>query len=870
MSGLDTLLQKYEGELQTASDWGTLEQLQKALETMPQDHPERPFQLQTLGNRYQSRYHSKGAQADLELALQYLEEALQTMPNDSQERASHLAKVGSAFLDRYDRARAETDLERAIRMFEDALEMTLKMTPWDHPERAARYRDLGQVYSTRYHRMEDIADLELAIMQYEAAVESTSKPYRGRALQLENVARGYHDLYRRTGWVDELKVAIERWEEAFDLTPTEDPERAGRFQSLGIAYLDRYHEQWTQTDLELAIDHLEEALKATPIDNPKQASRLRSLGLGYFDRYQSTGSQIDRELVIQQYEEALNHSPSPPLERLERIDDLLSLHLHSKHWQLAYQAASTAMSIFALITPLSLENSDKQHLLAQFYGLGTFAAAIALDAKASPYEAIRLLEIGRGVIINDLYRMRSDLSDLQQKHPQVAEEYINLRDQLHTPARRVDLDNPAALTSQVSQRHDAAQKLERKIQIIRGLPDFDRFLMAPSEDEFKVAGTEGPIIIINVTIHRCDALIINKHELRSIPLPDLSNCDIESRKEAMARPELVDTQLLEWLWDTIAKPVLDALGFSKKPDSRPPRVWWIPTGPLARFPIHAAGYHYRGSDTVLDRVISSYSSSVRALMQGRQKRATLSMKRGTAKAVLVGMEKTPGLMDLPFVPLEMNKLDRLCSSMQLQVCKPQPCREDVLTALNDCDIFHFAGHGETGSKDPSRSSLILRDGPLAVADIFETNFHNRKPFLAYLSACGTGQVKNEGLIDEALHLIAAYQTAGFRHVVGTLWGVNDKTCVEAAATTYKWVQEQNMTDESVSEGLHHAIMKLRQSWTLDNISRAANRMAALQDKDVPIATGQARSCPPTVRNPRNAELCEDAPLYWVPYVHFGI
>jgi CHAT domain-containing protein len=106
---------------------------------------------------------------------------------------------------------------------------------------------------------------------------------------------------------------------------------------------------------------------------------------------------------------------------------------------------------------------------------------------------------------------------------------------------------------------------------------------------------------------------------------------------------------------------------------------------------------------------------------------------------------------------------------------------------------------------------VLLDGPLTAEELFNTSLHVRKPFLAYLSACGTGQVNNFRLLDEALSLIAAYQVSGFRHVIGTLWEVNDKSCVDAASMTYKWIQDQKMIDESISEGLHCASVKLRGS-----------------------------------------------------------
>jgi hypothetical protein len=624
-------------------------------------------------------------------------------------------------------------------------------------------------------------------------------------------------------------------------------------------------------DLQLAIQQYQEALEATPPDHPERAERLQDLGTGYHDRYLRTGAEMDLQLAIQQYETAVHYSSSRIPDRLKPGTYLISLHVEAENWSLAYQTASTVMSLIVQLTPRSLDTSDKQHLLTQVSGLASDAAAIALMAEKKPYEALRLLELGRGVIIGSINEMRADISDLLQQHPQLAEEYIKLRNELNAPIHLVVQSGmPILVARQVNQRRDAAQKLERTIQAIRSLPSFDRFLMAPSEEEIKAAAVSGPIVIINASIYRCDALIVDKLELKSLPLPGLKHSDIQVQSAALLNPGALDTRLLEWLWDTIAKPILDTLGLTQKPDGYSPRIWWIPTGPLSRFPIHAAGYHFRDSHTVLDRVISSYSSSVRALLQSHYNRSTPKAERGFEKAVLVGMEKTPGLMDLPSVPLEMERLEQLCSFFQIEACKPHSCLEDVLSALNDCDIFHFAGHGETDPTDPQKSSLVLRSGRLAIADLFETNLRNHKPFLAYLSACGTGQVKHEGLVDEALHLIAAYQIVGFQHVIGTLWEVNDMTCVEAATIIYSFLQEKNMTDDSVSEGLHRASMKLRESWISDNITRAANRKAFLQGKDVPIMTKQTHSCQSDVRDSRAAQLIEDTPLYWVPFVHFGI
>lgn len=247
-------------------------------------------------------------------------------------------------------------------------------------------------------------------------------------------------------------------------------------------------------------------------------------------------------------------------------------------------------------------------------------------------------------------------------------------------------------------------------------------------------------------------------------------------------------------------------------------------------------------------------------MQGRQM-PSKALSNRPGKVVLVGMENTPEYARLRYVPEEIERLNHLCRSMQLDVTKPQARQDDVLSKLRDCDIFHFAGHRLTGQDDPSKSSLLLSDGRLAVASLFELNLHNRAPFLAYLSACGTGEVKHDDLIDEGLHLISACQLAGFRHVIGTLWKVNDQSCVEAAAKTYEWLKRGNLSDDSVANGLHQASRHLRSQWNMESAARASKRMAAVRTEDGPAAIEQSRSSQATARDPRTAELYEDPPLY---------
>ncbi|VUC27028.1 unnamed protein product [Clonostachys rosea] len=181
---------------------------------------------------------------------------------------------------------------------------------------------------------------------------------------------------------------------------------------------------------------------------------------------------------------------------------------------------------------------------------------------------------------------------------------------------------------------------------------------------------------------------------------------------------------------------------------------------------------------------------------------------GQGKAVLVGMPQAEGHSSLPFALQEVNAVGTSCTSMQLQVAKPRSLWGEVLSAL-ECSIFQPAGHGQTNNSDPLQSAMILTDGCLAVAEIFKLNLRSRGPFLAYLSACGTGRMRHDHLIDEGVHLIAACQLASFQHVIGALWEVADETCVEIAVKIYEWVKNHGMAYDSVSEALHQACRSSR-------------------------------------------------------------
>ncbi|KAH7145569.1 TPR domain-containing protein [Dactylonectria estremocensis] len=722
--------------------------------------------LQLTSTGLLHRYSKTGNEADLDLSLQMCQQSLALMPDDDANRAPMLHGIGVIFLERSKGGGALSDLEAAM----ENLELAVEECPAQHHGRSEYLSDLGCAYKARYLRTNDSKDMDMAIQRLLEAVQTSKDDMIGRAISSVTLADGY---------------AL------------------------------RFHVSKTTSDLDLAIDYYKKAVHLEDLHGSGQNKPrvLAHLGKVYVMGYQQNGDtrrDEDLQKAISFFEEALSCSDYQPDARTEAGKSLIAIYSSLKHWIQAYRTASTFFSLIPLIMARSLENSDKQWIATQFVGLASDAAAVALLAGESPYAALRLLETGRGFIMSSLLGLRSDIDDLRRDHPELAAEYLKFRDRIDSV--KGSLSNPAVAWLPVHQpeyRHNAAKELERVIKAIRCLPGFDSFLQEPSEEIMRSAAAFGPIVVINVSQHRCDAIIVEAGGIRSQCLPKVTMEDIKARSQATTGIASLKSEVLEWRWDGIVEPMLDTVGLTSSPSDDWPRICWIPTGPLVHLPLHAAGYHQLARDkTVLDRAISSYSISLTALVQRHTYRQKSEAGRKPEHAVLVGMN---GLHN---APKEVDEVGRICQKMQVQ--RPDPHTKEVLKALRDCDIFYFAGHGSSNPLDPSKSALILdNQDRLTVSSLFDINLHKRKPFLAFLSACSTGQIKLSQPVDEGLHLIAACQVAGFQHVIGTLWEVNDELCIEVARMTYEWMHKNVMSHDSVSEGLHRAIRELRMKWVRD-------------------------------------------------------
>jgi CHAT domain-containing protein len=275
--------------------------------------------------------------------------------------------------------------------------------------------------------------------------------------------------------------------------------------------------------------------------------------------------------------------------------------------------------------------------------------------------------------------------------------------------------------------------------------------------------------------------------------------------------------VLGWLWDVLAGPVLDRLNLTDAPADGAlwPRLWWCTSGLLSFLPVHAAGRHDTTFDphpgTLLDRVISSYTPTIRALTHARRTGpagASSRVRLGDGRLVAVAMPQTPGASDLPGALAEASALQARFPGQVDLLVGGQATQRAVLNQLPEGRWAHFACHGTAEIANPSTSRLLLHDHqtrPLSVLDVAGLRLADTE--LAYLSACETARPGGR-LTDEAIHLASAFQLAGYQHVIATLWPIGDRHAVDIANDMYTALA----TTGDVAAAVHTTARRWRRRW----------------------------------------------------------
>ncbi|MFD4195109.1 CHAT domain-containing protein [Amycolatopsis thermoflava] len=706
-------------------------------------HRDHPVLLANLAATLHRRFRVTGELRMLTDALDVARESVRLGAGRVAGHASHLGNLATMLSDWFERTGRAEALDEAIRVHRAAVDATAA----DDPDRALRLANLGGVLGTAYARFGDQTALRDAIAARRASVAAAAEGSPERAGYVTGLAGALHDWFARPG------------------AGEEDP-----------AILDE------------AVALAREAVRAREGESFSRTTTLSTLADALRLRFRRFGDRDALAEALAVYREAALFAGSPTVRRVEAADRWGELAAEGGLPASAAEGYAVAVGLLPQLAGRRLDRGDAQYWLGRFAGLAADAAACALDA-GDPEGAVTMLESGRCVLAAQALDSRGDLSELRERSPELAAEFEALGAEFETDTSR--------------DRLALAGELEELAARIRELPGLDRFLRPPSLADLTAQAHEGPVVYVNVSGYRCDAVILTPDGVQVRPLPDLSSEALRQRVRSFraalaAEPdsrlfaERTIHETLEWLWDTVAGPVLDSLGAAS-------RIWWAPVGVLSLLPLHAAGHHRDGGPTVVDRVISSVTPTVRALAHARAQR-----RGGGDRLLVVAMPSTPDGPDLPGAQAEAEFLAARVAGATVLTGR-DASREAVLDALPSAGWVHFACHGYSDPANPSDSHLVLHgQAPLRVVDVSRLRLSGAQ--FAYLSACDTART-TETLSDEAIHPAAAFQIAGFAQVVGTLWRVDD--AVAPSLTQQIYTDLLSSGAETAAAAVHRTIRALR-------------------------------------------------------------
>ncbi|KAI8717618.1 CHAT domain-containing protein [Fusarium sp. LHS14.1] len=836
-----------------------LENGKRAIELCEDGHLDKARWTNHLGLIYIAHFHHLADRSSLENATSLFQKAIELSSEHGQIRGLALSNLADALASRFDLTGETEALDIAVLKYRAAAE---QINP-HVVKSASNLQNLGSILITAYYRhlaseyLDEAVDvLNRALQGYPVGHVDIGFTHSLLCKALTNKHKHLESCRRE----NIIQSAIDHGTKSILLVGENDPRMHLLLDTLSAAHVTNWKENREEkANLEKAIEFSRKCLDATPQDSSERARLLGSLsGLlveQLFDNDpDADGSTFTEPLSL--YTEAVNLPNGSPLMRIHAARQAVRILTNQHRWEEAKPISLAAMQLLPQVCGKYQSLQDQQQVVSQTSGLASEVCSVLLQL-GEPDEALTQLEAGRAMILGFSMDNTDEVSELQETDKGLANEFLDIKAKLHIPS---DLQSSNLGEVRLQERRAAEADLANCLEKIRNLDGHQDFLREPPVDRLKSCTKEGIVVLVNTSYLRSDSIILVGSHTLVVPLPGLelhkvvdfrvqlisgfSTVDFPVKRAIQIVSKKVPKQarqpspgLAGWLWDNCVQPVFEELRRygAMTSDGKPPRIWWIGSGSAAGFPFHAATSDTRPDQDALSLSVSSYTPSIKALLHARQRsNRSRALRRKTnqeeLELTIVTMETTPGNhAPLPAVRKEKEVIAGLTNGKWKCTHLPQSTSSLALQAVTMSDIVHFACHGVADRDDPSQSHLVLekptKDGSTKEVDkltvpqlLALTNL--QKPWIAFLSACTTASMGTFRLGDEGLHMSGALQIAGFSHVIGSLWPVEDDVGVEIARAFYEnliGVVPGSVDDEMVAFALREAVIKVRQhypsSWT---------------------------------------------------------
>ncbi|KAG8883323.1 hypothetical protein FRB98_003169 [Tulasnella sp. 332] len=793
---------------------------QEALDQASDIRQDRSSTLNNLAIALMTRFEQEGDVEDLISCISHLRQVISLRGPDHPGRSAALCNLGIALQLRFDKSEDTGDLDACVAVLREAL----GLSPIGQPSRSLVLNNLAVSLRVRFEKRRSVADLDECIQHHREDLSLCPVGDPGRCLTLNNLGLAFRVRFEEKAELGDLNECVACLEEALLLCPAGHPSHPMALENLGIALRMRFENTRNRIDLNTSISHHEACLSLCPVGHPHRSLCLYNAGLAVMDRFEGDGEdgrkEADLETAYEYFREAAGHEFSPILVRLKA----------SRHWITAARKHNSGVLDEAYRSALAL--LDRSVLLARNVGdrylrvttqdLDIGGKNLALDAASHSIEegqletAVQLLEQGRGVMFNQLGSYRTPLDDLEEIDRDLAGRFRTLsaaieRSALVDGAGADGQDTAEDVVARYYNTRPSPYQIlttyllrvryqgyttewNEVVEEIRRHEDFKDFLRTQSFSNLQNAARDGPVIIVNISQYRSDAIIVSKSgQPLCIPLPKATPSAVEALARTLIetttdRPDADKSKqilgvLMRDIWGIIVEPIVLQLENTLKL-RRGSRIWWVPTSSAWSLPLHASGPYAQGEKNLPDRFVSSYTPTLLALLRARARSRAISNHPGP-RLLIVAQPEAEGEEELPNVLHEIALIQELASDVS--VLSGENCTRDaVLADLKETSWVHFACHGNQHPTEPFKShfSLKSRDAPLTLLDIIKSGLPQAE--LAVCSACHSA-AGDKSTPDETIHLAAGIMFTGFRSVVGTMWAMADTDGPVIAEEFYKYM-----------------------------------------------------------------------------------
>jgi tetratricopeptide (TPR) repeat protein len=771
-----------------------------------------------------------------------IRQAISGWPAGDAAALSLRTDLAIALRSRYEETHDLADLDEAIELGRTVAAAPVRQAdPARHGNDLAR---LGIAEQVRFRHTGQAADLDAAIEHGRAGSRLMPAGDPLWASYLSSLGLALQLRYDERGQAADLDEAVQAGDAAVAAIPDSDPHRWMALSNAGLAHRLRSELTGGEDDLQAAIELGRASVTAAGADQAALPGALNNLSRALFVRWQRHRDRADLSDAVAGFRAVARLAGAPRQGRLQAAISWAACATVVADWPAAADAYETAVDLLELIVWHGLPRAAREAQLAGLPGLASQAAASAL-AAGDPARALAVLDRGRSVLWTQQLRLRSSFDEVRDAAPELHQKLVQLAEELgRDPVAGDDsaggdpagsaglagLAGPAAGSARRDtgeHRQRLAAAWDETLDQVRARPGLAGTLRPPDAAELAGCGAHTPAVLLNVSEIRSDALLLTGQGVTVLALPGVTPDAVRQQAgahlgalQALAQGPEPDPPGylaaepairagLDWLRTEITGPVLDeldrlgALPASAAGAAR--HVRWCPAGLLSLLPLHAAAH---------DRVISSYTPTVRALLAASRQPEQASdgpilVVAVPRPATAPGQPGQPGLPELPELPGVRTEARQVCARFggrHTLRSDRAATREQILADLPGHPLAHFACHGQPDLHQPSEAALRLWDSPLTVVDVAGLRLAGE---LAFLSACDTA-AGSVTLPDEAIHLAAAVQAAGYRHVVATLWQIGDDVAPSLTETVYgRLAPDGRLDGGQAASALHAAVGELR-------------------------------------------------------------